>query len=115
LFQAVGLISVWPAAAAQDCIVWTNFTEGKIPKQWLTLQAIHYQTTRSRRSSDQWAAGLVTTSCPAWFIHNGRIAVTSYMHKMHKDFDHRRQRTWIRQFPSNSSPALMGSTLETII
>jgi hypothetical protein len=60
-FQAVGSISVRPAAAAQDQIGWTNFTEGKISTRWRTLQATHYQTICLRRSSEQWAAGLVTT------------------------------------------------------
>jgi hypothetical protein len=60
-FQAVSPISVRSAATAQDRIGWINFTEGKISKKWRALQAIHYQAIRSQRSSDQWAAGLVTT------------------------------------------------------
>jgi hypothetical protein len=60
-FEAVSDASIRPAATAQDRIGWVNFTEGKISKQWRKLQAAHYQSTHSRRTADQWAAGLVTT------------------------------------------------------
>jgi hypothetical protein len=61
MFEAVSTASIRPATMAQDCIGWMNFTEGKISKQWRQLQAAHYQSTHSRRTADQWAAGLVTT------------------------------------------------------
>jgi hypothetical protein len=39
-----------------------NFTEeGKISRRWRQLQAEHYQSHQSRRTADQWAAGLVTS------------------------------------------------------
>jgi hypothetical protein len=60
-FQAVGDASVAAAAAAQDRIGWINFTEGKISKQWRQLQDAHYRATHSRRTQEQWAAGLITT------------------------------------------------------
>jgi hypothetical protein len=60
-FQAVGAASVATAAAAQDRIGWINFTEGKISRQWGQLQNDHYRAIHSRRTQDQWVAGLVTT------------------------------------------------------
>jgi hypothetical protein len=60
-FKAVSAASIRTAAMSQDRIGWMNFTEGKISKQWRHLQAAHYQSTHSRRTADQWAAGLVTT------------------------------------------------------
>jgi hypothetical protein len=60
-FQAVGDETVAPAAAAQDHIGWINFTEGKISRRWRQLQSDYYQATHSRRTPDQWTAGLVNT------------------------------------------------------
>jgi hypothetical protein len=60
-FEAVSATSIRTAAMAQDRIGWMNFTEGKISKRWRYLQAAHYQSTHSRRTADQWAAGLVTS------------------------------------------------------
>jgi hypothetical protein len=60
-FVDVGHADIHSAAAAQDRIGWLNFTEGKISKGWRQLQASYYQQIQSRRTADQWAAGLVTT------------------------------------------------------
>jgi hypothetical protein len=61
MFKAVSAASIRPAAIAQDRIGWMNFTEGKISKQLRQLLAARYQSTHSRHTANQWAAGLVTT------------------------------------------------------
>ena len=37
------------------------FTEGRITTRWRKIQADHYRAIHSKRSPNQWAAGLVTS------------------------------------------------------
>jgi hypothetical protein len=73
----------WLAASAQNRIRWMNFTEGKIARQWHTIQAAHYQAIASRRSTNKWAAGLVT--CLLSLVHSQWTHRCSVLHARDAD------------------------------
>jgi hypothetical protein len=73
-FQAVCSGVAHPVAVTQDRIGWVLFTEGKISKQWKSIQSERYHTLESPRSAHQWASGLVTNllamTHSQWTHHN---------------------------------------------
>ena len=48
-----------PIAEEQDHIGWDATMEGRISKSWAVIQSEHYRSISSRRTAENWAAGVV--------------------------------------------------------
>ena len=66
------------AALAQDEIGWQNFVEGKIAKEWGSIQEQFYYSQHSKRMVDKWSAGLVMAMLE--LMHDMWIHQNSILH-----------------------------------
>jgi hypothetical protein len=71
--------SIQQAINHQSTIGWQDFLEGLMAKQWQVLQAQHYASKRSRKTSKKWATGVITQVI--------RLGIRQWRHR--NDYKHR--------------------------